>query len=204
MATDHGDCEESVSEVRVRVVAAQISDAIDAPEVRVRVVCAHTLAGIEVIVLASEVEAERMLAEVFVFTLATTDEEAVEIALIIEDVARFISLLVESDPLFKEAPVSVRVAYVHTSAAVSDAPPLTLEIAASIFVARTLPIDPIVVMVLVATFQILAGSPAIDAPSDVEAVDMAALVFALTELTTPAACVLVLAFTTAAIEVEAV
>ena len=96
---------------------------------------------------------------------------------------------VASEPLESVAPVSVLVAYVHTSEAVSAPPPEILEIAASMLVASTFPIEPTVVMVLVATFQILAGSAVIDAPRDVEAVRI---------------CALVLAFTTAAMDEEAV
>ncbi len=63
-----------------------------------------------------------------------------------------------------------------------------LEIAASIFVAKTFPIEPTVVNVEVATFQMLAGIAAMEAPIEVDAVRTCALVFA---------------FTTAAIDVEA-
>jgi hypothetical protein len=66
MVTVHGVCDDRVSEVRVLVEAAQISEAMEAPDVRVRVAADHTFTGIAAIAEASEVDA----LFVFVFTAA--------------------------------------------------------------------------------------------------------------------------------------
>ena len=57
VVTVHGDCEESVSEVSVRVVAFQMSDAMPTADVSVRPLNAQTVDGIELIAEASDVDA---------------------------------------------------------------------------------------------------------------------------------------------------
>ena len=62
--TVHADCDESVSEVSVLVVAFQTSFASDPIEVSVLVLYAQIVAGNDVIAEASDVEAVVMLAAV--------------------------------------------------------------------------------------------------------------------------------------------
>ena len=89
------------------------------------------------------------------------------------------SLSVAREPEEREAPVRVRVAADQMSVAIAVPD----------------------VSVLVAAFQTLSG---IDVARDVEAARTVASVFALTALVIPEVCAFVFAFTTAAIEVEAV
>ena len=70
--TVHGLCEESVSEVRVRVEYAHTSAATVPKEESVRVEYAHTFAGTDAIAAASEVEAVLVL----VFTTVATEVDA--------------------------------------------------------------------------------------------------------------------------------
>ena len=173
--------------VRVRVVAAQMSEAIAVPEVRVRVAAFHTLSGMEV---ARDEEAARTVASVLLltalvipavaelvlaFTTAAMDEEAVPIVVLTDVVARLISTFVAREPDVRPAPVRVRVAEIQTSEASvpKDESVRTLE------------------------FQTFVG---IVSASEVEAV----LMVELTEVVTAPVCVLVLALTTAATEDEAV
>lgn len=122
---------------------------------------------------AREDEATPTLLSVFALTTAATEEDAV-----------CTSLRVARLPEVSPAPVRVRVPYDQISATVSEPPP-TVEIGTSIFVASTFPIEPIVVMVEVATFHTAAGRAVIDEaielrekPSEVDAVSTVASVFA--------------------------
>jgi hypothetical protein len=195
--------------VSVRVPAAQMSAAIEVPEVSVRVADAQTAAGIAVIEVASEVselpselEALFTIVFVFVFTTAASDEVAVASAVSVWPFTLLVSFVIAapseldavvtsdwsaSEPELKPAPVSVRVAYVHTCAAVRPPPAVAmLEMVASTLMASCLPIEPGTVSVLDATFQIDAGSEVIEelivasvAPREVEAVFTMVFVFEL-------------------------
>jgi hypothetical protein len=93
------------------------------------------------------------------------------------------------------------------SAGVSEPPPM-VERTVSILVASTFPIEPTVVMVVVATFQTAAGSALMDEPSEVEAVSTALLVFAFMTVAkdevATATLLSVFAFTTAARDEDAI
>jgi hypothetical protein len=106
--TVHGDCDERVSEVSVRVGAFQRSEATDASEVSVRPLYAQTFAGIVVIAEASVV----ICVFVLVLIVLTADETCEPVfaltACVIELDALFTSDTVASDPDDSEAPVSVR------------------------------------------------------------------------------------------------
>lgn len=172
---------------------------------------AQTFAGTDANPLAipeaSEVDAVSTVAFVFAFTTDASDEEAVPIVVFTLVVALLISTLVASPPELSAALVSERVPYAHMSAGVSEPPPI-VERTVSILVASTFPMEPTVVMVVVATFQTAAGSALMDEPSEVEAVSTALLVFAFMTVAkdevATATLLSVLAFTTAAIELDAV
>ncbi len=165
--------------VRVRVVTPQTSAASVPKAVSVRLEYPHTFAGMAEkpleITEPMEVEAVRREVFVFAFTTAAIEDEAfvmVEVRLVVAVVR---SAFVASEPEVSEAEVSEREPYDQISATVSEPPP-TLPIAALMLVASTLPIEPAVFIVLVATFQMLVGSAASDEPSELEAVRTVAFV----------------------------
>ncbi len=200
----------SPAPVRVRVAALHTSVASVPNAVSVREEYAQTFAGTEVNPLAMpdarDVDAVSTVAFVLAFMTAARDDEAVPIVVFTLVVALLISTLVASAPELSAALVSERVPYAHMSAGVSEPPPI-VERTVSILVASTFPIEPTVVMVVVATFQTAAGSALMDEPSEVEAVSTALFVFvfitAAKEEVATATLLSVLLFTTAAIELEA-
>jgi hypothetical protein len=170
--TTQGFDDESVRDVRVRVVADQRSAAIDAPEVSVRVLNAQTLAGIEAIADASDVDA-----------FVTSDWTA-------------------RVPLLRLAPVSVRAPKLQTCDAVRlPDPPLLancnpIDPAVTMLEVATFQTSeakvPKVVRDRVADAQTLSGMVA---PSEVDAVKTVALVLLLIVVTAPDTWELVLVFT---------
>lgn len=201
------DPDERPAPVRVRVPLVQTSAASVPKPVRVREPEAQTFAGMEVMDEATEAmdvprdeEAVPTTELVLVFTTAARDEVAAArpvfvfvfiaacvllIADPIEEVAVAISDCTASEPELRPAPVRVRVEYAQTSAAVSEPPPVMLDMVPSIFSASCLPIEPAVFMVLVAAFQIFVGMEVIEVatdasedPSELEAAVTTVLVFA--------------------------
>ena len=178
--------DERPAPVRVRVPFVHTSAASDPKVVSERVPLAQTFAGMEVIdvamdesVVPREVEAVNTVALVFAFITAASDEVAVlrpELVFAFtlavpavtatprEEDAVVSSAVVASDPEERPAPVRVRVPFVQTSAAS----------------------EPKVVSERVPFAQTLPGIEVIDVamddrvvPSEVEAVNTVALVFAL-------------------------
>ena len=151
-----------MSDVSVRVVALQISAAIDAPDVRVRVVYDQTEAGIERIAEAKELDA--LFTTVFVFEL--TDDAMPAVCVLV-----FALTFAVSEVMFEARLVEAASTAAFVFALIPDETP-AIEEPRDVEAARTLLFAVVIFVFAVLIFALAVAS---EAPSDVEARSVCAL-----------------------------